>query len=235
MAYNLILPYPYKIYKMENNKITVIIADDHEIFRDGLSMLLQSIDNVQLLGEAKDGAELIQLVALHKPNVVLTDIKMPKIDGVEATKEIIKTYPNTSVIALTMHDDGQQIVEMIEAGAIGYLVKNASKDEMIDAIITVNEKESYYCKVTSNRITKLIARRGINPMVETDKVTFKPIELEIIQQICNGLTSKEIGNIVHLSYRTVEGYRTKIQEKMEVDNIANIIKYAFKHKLITLE
>jgi DNA-binding NarL/FixJ family response regulator len=217
---------------MSKHKISVVIADDHEIFRDGLGMLLESLDTIKLIGEATNGNELLKIVKKLSPNVVLTDINMPQKDGIIATKEITINYPKTKVIALTMYDEGEQIIEMIEAGAMGYLVKNASKEEMNEAIISVHNDINYYCKQTTAKITKLISSRGLHPTRNNEKAIFKDIELEIIKHLSNGLTSKEIGNLIHLSYRTVEGYRIKIQEKMDVTNTAGIIKYALKNKLI---
>jgi two-component system, NarL family, response regulator NreC len=223
---------------MRVKRIKVVIADDHEIFRDGLVMLLKSIEGIEVIGEAKNGEELVNLVLKRTPNIVLTDIKMPKLDGIQATKKILSKQnanPNANaigIIALTMFEEGDQILEMIEAGAMGYLIKNASKEEMEDAIFTVHNKLNYYCKQTSAKIAKLIAAKGFHPSNRQEKVTFKEVELEIIRLICSGATSKEIGEGVLLSYRTVEGYRAKIQEKMQVENAAGIIKYAIKHNLI---
>jgi DNA-binding NarL/FixJ family response regulator len=216
-----------------NKKIRVVIADDHEIFREGLVMLISSLEGVELLGAANDGVELMQLVKKYEPDVVLTDIKMPNKDGIEATKEILQFHPATNVIALSMYDEGEQIIEMIEAGGMGYLVKDASKKEMNEAINTVYANKNYYCKHTTSKITQLIAAKGFNPTISRDKPFFKDIELEIIKYLSDGLTSKEIGNNVNLSYRTVEGYRLKIQEKMDVNSTAGIIKYALKNKLIS--
>jgi DNA-binding NarL/FixJ family response regulator len=218
---------------MNTNKISVVIADDHELFLDGLVMLIQSLDDIELIGTASNGHELINMVKKLAPDVVLTDINMPLIDGIEATKKISAKFPKVRVVALTMYDEGEQIIEMIEAGAMGYLVKNASKEEINEAIISVYNNISYFCKQTTLKISQLVSSRGLKHSKETNNAVFKEVEKEIIRHICNGLTSKEIGVLIHLSYRTVEGYRVKIQEKMNVSNIAGIIKYALKHNLIT--
>jgi two-component system, NarL family, response regulator NreC len=217
---------------MKTKRIKVIIADDHEIFRDGLVMLLKSIEGIELVGEAKNGEELVNLVLKRVPDIVLTDIKMPKLDGIQAAKKILYKHSHIGIIALTMFEEGEQILEMIEAGAMGYLIKNASKEEMEDAIFTVHNNMNYYCKQTSAKIAKLIAAKGFHPNNRQERATFKEVELDIIRLICAGATSKEIGEKVVLSYRTIEGYRAKIQEKMQVENAAGIIKYAIKHNLI---
>lgn len=215
--------------------IKVVIGDDHELYRDGLQLLLSRLDGVQLTGQATNGEELIDIVGKLRPDIVLTDIKMPVKDGIEATKHITEHYPDTGVIALTMYEDEEQIIEMLEAGAMGYLVKNAAKEEMEAAIHAVYNKQNYYCNQTTLKITKMVARSRFNPYKQRQKVFFKDTELEIIKLICEGLTSKEIASRINLSYRTVEGYRTRILEKMEVHNTASIIIYAIKNQLVNME
>ncbi len=188
-----------------------------------------------MIAQATNGQELIDAVADLRPNVVLTDIKMPIKDGIEATRHIVANNPDTGVIGLTMYEDEEQIIEMLEAGAMGYLVKNATKEEMEAAIQCVYNKQNYYCSQTTLKITKMIARSRFNPYKQREKVSFKDTELEIIKLICDGLTSKEIAAQINLSYRTIEGYRTRILEKMEVHNTASIIIYAIKHQLVSVE
>jgi DNA-binding NarL/FixJ family response regulator len=215
--------------------ITVVIGDDHEIYRDGLQLLLSRLDGVKLLAQATNGKELMDMVASLRPDIVLTDIKMPVKDGIEATRYIVANFPETGVIGLTMYEDEEQIIEMLEAGAMGYLVKNATKEEMESAIQSVYNKQNYYCSHTTIKITKMIARSRFNPYKQRQKVSFKDTELEIIKLICSGLTSKEIATQINLSYRTVEGYRTRILEKMEVHNTASIIIYAIKNQLVSVD
>lgn len=214
--------------------IQIVIGDDHEIYRDGLQLLLGRMEGVQLLAQATNGQELIALMQQHRPDIVLVDIRMPIMDGIEATAHIATHYPDTGVIALTMYEDEEQIIEMLEAGAKGYLVKNASKEEMEAAIHAVYNKQNYYCSQTTLKITKMIATSRFNPFKQKQKPNFKDIELEIIKLICDGLTSKEIANEINLSYRTIEGYRTRILEKMEVHNTASIIIYAIKNQLVNV-
>jgi DNA-binding NarL/FixJ family response regulator len=214
--------------------IKVVFADDHEIFRDGLSMLLNSLSGIELIASVKNGRELIQTVQQQQPDVVLTDIKMPFVDGIEATKFIKANFTNINIVALTMYDEEQQIIEMLEAGAIGYLVKDASKEEMHEAILAAFNNYNFYCRHTTSKITKLLTTKNSNIVLDSKRDLFKGIELEIIKHICNGLTSKEIGKLIHLSFRTVEGYRVKIQEKMDVTSVAGLMKFAYKHKLIDL-
>lgn len=213
--------------------IKVIIADDHEIFRDGLRLMLQKQPDIDLLGEAEDGKELIEKIKQLQPDVVITDVKMPRMDGVHATKHISEHYPSIGIIALTMFDEDDLIVDMLEAGARGYLLKNADKNEMVEAVKSVYNNEPYYCRHTSNKLAQMVARSKFNPFKHEVKPVFSDREKEMIVYICDGLTNKEIAEKVFLSVRTVEGLRMKLLEKMNVKNTAGIIIYAIKNNLYT--
>jgi DNA-binding NarL/FixJ family response regulator len=213
--------------------IKIIVADDHEIFRDGLRMMLLKQADIELVAEAEDGKELIEKIKIFLPDVVITDIKMPRMDGIAATRHITEHYPSIGIIALTMFDEDDLIVDMMEAGAKGYLLKNADKNEMVNAIKSVYTQEPYYCKHTSQRLAQMVAKSKFNPYKQAAKPEFNEREVEIICFICDGLTNKEIGAKIFLSVRTVEGLRMKILEKMNVKNTAGIIIYAIKNNLYT--
>ena len=132
--------------------ICLVIADDHEIFMDGLALMLNKQENMTVVGQAANGRELVQLVAEKKPDIVLTDIKMPYLDGIGACRLMLQQAPQLKIIALSMFEEEDLIVEMLEAGAKGYLLKNADKREILDAILTVNEGNIFYCKHTSARL-----------------------------------------------------------------------------------
>jgi two-component system response regulator NreC len=208
--------------------VRVIIADDHVIFRDGLKQALASEENILLIGEAADGKELLRLVMENKPDVILTDIRMPVMDGISASKKILEISPDISIVGLSMFDDEGHIIDMLEAGARGYLLKNADKAEIIDAVNTVFQGEFYYCKHTSYTLAKMISTSKFNPHKRKEKIEFSERELEIIQLICEQLTNKEIAEKLYLSTRTVEGHRLKIQEKMQAKNTAGIVIMALK-------
>jgi DNA-binding NarL/FixJ family response regulator len=210
------------------SKIKVVIADDHEIFRDGMKLTLQKAENIDLLGEAADGKELMKLVETTEPDVVITDIKMPTMDGVEATKEIKQKFPGIEVIALSMFDDEQLILEMLDAGALGYLLKNSDKFEITDAVQSVYEGNPYYCKFTSGKLAKLIALSRDKKEKKKKETDFSEKEIEIIRLICQEFTNKEIGERVFLSSRTVEGYRMKILEKLNAKNTVGIVIEAIR-------
>ncbi len=134
--------------------IRIVIADDHEIFRDGFRIMLKKQTDIELVGEAADGNELIEIVEAMKPDIVLTDIKMPILSGIEAARIIKKKYPTMRIIALSMFDDDNLIIDMLESGAKGYLLKNTSKSEIVDAINMVYNDQFYYCRSTSGIFRK---------------------------------------------------------------------------------
>lgn len=205
--------------------IRVLIADDQQVFRMGLSALLKEMKGIELVDEASNGAVLLEkALALH-PDVIITDIKMPVLDGISATKELNKQLPNSKVIALSAYVKDDLILHMLESGAIGYLVKTADAYEIKEAIETVNQHKPYFCKEITQRLTEIVARNYKLP--EKSSATFTERELEIIRLICKEFTSKEIASQLFLSKRTVEGHRTRILEKMNVKSIAGLITYAF--------
>ncbi|MGN7721945.1 response regulator [Chitinophaga sp. 22620] len=215
--------------------IRLVVADDHEIFLDGLALMLSRQEHIILVGQASDGRELVELVNAEKPDVVMTDIKMPRMDGIAATRLLVQQNPDVRVIALSMFDEEDQIVEMLEAGAKGYLLKNADKQEILDAIASVYEDRVYYCKSTSAKLAGMIAKSKFNPYKQKEVITFTDREQEIIKLICLQFTAQQIGERIFLSKRTVEGYRTRILEKMNVRNTAGVVMYALKNNLVREE
>jgi len=214
------------------NSISLVIADDHEIFRDGLALMLSKQETLSLVGQASNGRELIQLVTDKKPDLVLTDIKMPHLDGIAAAKLLLQQNPGLKIIALSMFEEENLIVEMLEAGAKGYLLKNADKKEILEAIFTVHGGDIFYCRHTSARLASLIVKSKFDPHKRDPGTLFTERERQVIQLICRQHTAQEIGEKLFLSKRTVEGYRTKILEKMEVKNTAGVVIFALKHNLI---
>ncbi len=214
--------------------INIVIADDHELFRDGLKLMLNSFENITICGEAENGLKLLEVVENTKPDVVITDINMPEVDGIEATKQLSALHPAIGVIALSMYDDDDLIIDMLEAGASGYLLKNAHKDEVIAAIETVSRGKPYHCENTSKKLLQLIKTSKYNPYQSKPKSIFDEKETEIIRLICQQRTTKEIAEKIFLSPRTIEGIRQRIMEKMDVANTVGIAIYAIKNKLVNL-
>jgi two-component system, NarL family, response regulator NreC len=218
-----------------NHDIRIVIADDHEIFRDGLALMLSRQPNIALVGQAGNGRELLELLENVEVDVVMTDLKMPLMDGITATRTLLKQRPETRIIALSMFDEEEMIVEMLEAGAKGYLLKNADKQEIIDAITSVYADNIFYCKQTSARLATMIVKSRFNPQKDQPPVTFTDREKEIIKLICLQYTAQQIGDQIFLSKRTVEGHRTRILEKMNVKNTAGVVVFALKNNLISEE
>jgi DNA-binding NarL/FixJ family response regulator len=213
---------------------TIIIADDHQIFRDGFKLLLKKLktENLQLLAEAENGQQLVDLVARYQPDIVITDIQMPVLDGIEATRQIKQLGGKTAVIALSMFNQDDQVLEMLHAGASGYLLKNTSKAELQKALNIVRRGGIYFSPETSAELTKTI-RAASKPQVE--KIKFTSREVDILYHMCKGLTNKEIGDQLHLSTRTVETHRQNLLEKTDTKNSVGLTIYAIKHGVIELD
>ncbi len=219
---------------IEKKQIRVVIADDHDIYRDGLQLLLKKDREINVVGEAENGHALLELVARHDPHVVITDLRMPVMDGVNAISEINKKHPAVRSIALSTFDSEHLIVDALEAGAVGYIIKNAQKGEIMEAIKTVFDGHPYYCKSTSVRLVKMISDSPFNPYKIKESQQFTDKEKEIIKLICEEKSNKEIGEALFMSSRTVEGLRSKILEKMNVKSAAGIAIYAIKNGLFRI-
>jgi len=210
--------------------IRIILADDHELFRDGFSAMMNKETDIELVGEAKDGNELIAITRLLKPDVVVTDILMPGMNGITATKNLLKEFPHMGVVVLSMSNEENLIVEMMKAGAHGYILKNVHKDEIINAIKTVYKGDKYYCRDTANKMAKLLAYKNYPPLSQT-KPVFSEKEIAIIRLICKEHSSQEIADQLKHSIRTIDSYRKNILKKMKVKNVNGIIMYAIKNKI----
>lgn len=214
-----------------NTEINIMIADDHQIFRDGLCGLLSSIDFIKNIVQSENGKQLIAQPALATTDIILLDIKMPIMDGIEAAHYIHQRYPRIGIIALSMFDEDDLIIEMLDAGAKGYLLKNANKEEIIDAIISVHSGTHYYCKTVNEKIKDILHNKKTNSVYYLNP-SFSDRELEVIAYICLEYTAKEIADKMGLSFRTIEGYKKKVQEKLNVKNSVGVAIYALKHKLV---
>jgi DNA-binding NarL/FixJ family response regulator len=215
--------------KKEVSPIKVILADDHELFREGFRVMLKKHLEIMVVAEAVNGEDLLQKVFKYHPDVVITDIKMPKVDGLEVMNQLKKHLPDISVIALTNFDDDTLIIDMLEAGAKGYLLKSANSSEIIEAIKTVQLNKSFYCSYITEKVAELIAKSSFNPFRKSKKVVFNDREISIIKYICEELTNKQIAEKLFLSKRTIETHRDHILDKMGVKNTAGVVIYAIKH------
>lgn len=212
------------------NKIKVIIADDHDVYRDGLKMLLQSDPGIEVIAEARNGIELIEFVDAYPPDVILTDLVMPGKSGIEAIKELFaKGFKR--IIAISTFESEQLIVEALQAGVSGYIIKNAKRGEIIQAVKEVYLFKKYYCQSTSSRLAGMIDELKINPSTKEKLDLFSEKEKEIIRFVCEEKTSEEIAGILFMSKRTVDGYRSRILIKMNVKTLAGVAVYAIRNSI----
>ena len=206
----------------------VILADDLPMFTEGLSLLLQHNSEIRLLATASNGIEVLRLLPETMPDVLVTDIQMPEMNGIELTKEIRQYYPQIKVIGLTMFKEDHLIVDMLEAGAKGYLLKTCTKEQLAEAIQAVHAGGFYFCEHTSFKLSRMIGASRIEGFDPPEPGHFSDAELQIIQLICREFSSKQIGEELNLGLRTIESYRHKIFEKTGAKNMAGVVIYAIK-------
>ena len=217
---------------MQKTKITIV--DDHKIFRDGLIMLLSNFDFVTVIGQAANGAEFLELIENETPDIVLMDINMPKMNGIEATKQAMKKYPEIKIIALTSFADDEYIEQMISAGVEGYMLKRSDIEDFEKAIMKVAAGGSYFSseiiKVISRNLYKDKERKSGEQLLSQ----FTAREKEILNLICKGLNNEQIAELIHLSPKTIEKHKSNLFQKTETFNTVNLVIYAFKNQLISL-
>lgn len=215
------------------NRIRVLLADDHTILRDGIRALLDDQADIEVIGEAEDGLSTVKMVAKLKPDVVIMDIAMPMLNGLEATRQIQRDYPQVKVLILTMHENEEYIRQVLAAGALGYVLKDAAAHDLLGAIRAVQRGEA----VLSPAITRLVIedylRWGdIRPADTSNGLT--PREREILQLIAEGYTNKEIAEILSLSVKTIQSHRSNLMSKLDLHDRGELIKYAIQKKIIDI-
>lgn len=211
---------------MEKRNIRIVIADDHVLYRNGLRNLLTQTRNIEVVGEAANGQELVRRSIELTPDIILTDIAMPVMDGVLATKEIARRKLGCRIIVLSAHGREEPILKMLEAGALGYVLKSAEAEEIAEAIRTVYYHKPYFCREITEKLTEIVTKNYQMP--PHADISFTDREKEIMRLICREFTSKEIACTLNLSKRTVEGHRTRMMDKIGAKSIAGIITYAFE-------
>ncbi|HVI43345.1 MAG TPA: response regulator transcription factor [Chitinophaga sp.] len=214
--------------------IKVAIADDHKIFRSGVINTLVPYENIRFVFEADDGFHLLQSMEQQLPDVILMDLKMPNMDGIEATIKVKEKYPDVKVIILTMYEDDNFIVHLVENGANAYLLKNAEPEEIYEAICTTYDKGFYFNENVNLALLKKVLHKNKQQFKPTlkNEVQLNDREQEVLKLICNEYTTQEISEQIFLSPRTVEGIRQKLLEKLNVKNSVGLVLYAFRNGLI---
>jgi DNA-binding NarL/FixJ family response regulator len=215
------------------SKIRILIADDHTLLRNGICALLKEVPDMVIVGEASDGREAVHLAGQLKPDVVLMDIAMPLLNGLEATRQIKREHPEINVLVLTMYDNEEYFREMLEVGASGYIIKRAAATELVSAIRAVYNGEA----VLSPAITRLLLEDYLNHDLHNEKDDPNALssrEREVLQLIAEGRTSREIAEILNLSVKTVQSHRTNLMQKLDLHDRGELIKYAIQKKIIEL-
>ncbi|MBL4716378.1 MAG: DNA-binding response regulator [Bacteroidetes bacterium] len=221
---------------MPANKIKILIADDHTLFREGIKQILNDVKEFVVVAEAADGDEAIEMVKTHSPDVAIIDINMPKKEGMEVTQIINDQYPGTKVLILSMHEEEDYIFNCLKHGAIGYILKDAIQEEFILAIRTVAKGMKYFDK----KVIDVMTKNYVNKAKRKDKkqiIKDLPItdrELDIICCVVKGLTNVQIGEELFISPRTVETHRNNILQKLKLNSQAQLIIYAIKNNLVEI-
>ena len=205
----------------------IIVVDDHIIFRKGLQTILNEIDTVKVVGEASNGNELLDLLKKQETDIIFMDIKMPYMDGVEATRKVLAKYPNIKIVALTMFEEISYFNQMIEAGASGFLLKKTTTEELEKAIKLVLMDESYFSEEFMSSVNKYI-----KPKLKDSNIQLTDREQEVLELICKGFSNAEIAKMLGVSSRTVDGFRAKLFEKTGAKNAPNLVMFALKNGLI---
>ncbi len=213
-------------------KITVILAEDHAIVRKGLLSLLQEEENIEVVGEAEDGRKALNLLDEYGPEVIIMDITMPGLNGIEATKLTNERYPETKVLVLTRHSKEEYVFEALKAGASGYIVKEDLPEELTLAVRAIANGNRYFSpSITTKIVDKFLEEDG----ARTENLGKSPLtsrEKEVLQLIAEGNTNREIAEILTVSKKTVETHRSNLMEKLDIHNVADLTRYAIETGII---
>ncbi|MCF7870912.1 MAG: response regulator transcription factor [Candidatus Omnitrophica bacterium] len=212
---------------------TVIIADDHDIIREGLKNILRGHSDYQVVKEAANGPKALEAVEKIKPDVILLDISMPKLSGLDAIKEVKRLSPQTKILIVTVYKTYVYIIKAFEAGADGYLVKEKAARELLPALAQIVNDKTYLTPSVSSRLIEKAIKEEFIKSAKKEILTKR--EKEILHLVGEGKTAKEIGNILYISARTVENYKNDLLKKLGLHRTADLIKYAIKHKIVDIE
>lgn len=214
----------------------ILLVEDHQIVRDGIKALLTGATGIEISGEASSASELMEILKVHTPDIVIMDISLPDISGIEATKILSDDYPYIKVLILSMHTGEDFIFNAIKAGARGYLPKNTTRKELIDALTAISNGNEYFSESVSNIILKSYIKKAKSdekePEKDEDKLTQR--EMEILKLFASGLANQEIADKLFISIRTVESHKNHIMQKLELNSTVDLIKFAIKNKIIEI-
>ena len=218
--------------------IRVLLADDHALVRAGIRALLQNIGEIEVVGEADDGREALRLIETLEPNVVLMDIAMPGLNGLEAASRITKEFPEVRVIILSMYGNEEYVLQALRAGAMGYLLKGARTAELELAVTSVARGETYLSPAASKHVVVDYIQRSLGAAVPSQaeprpQERLTPRQREILQLIAEGQTTKEIARTLSLSVKTVEMHRAQLMERLDIHDVAGLVRYAIRVGMVT--
>ena len=208
-------------------RIRILLADDHAVVRQGFKMILGAQSDMEIVGEAGNGREAVELAEQLKPDVVVMDVAMPELNGIEATRRVSSSVPHARIIALSMHKDSVYVREVLRAGARGYLLKDSGAGDLVSAVRAVARGEGYLSPAVSNAVLDDYRRHVTNPI---DLLTTR--EREVLQMLAEGKTNKEIAAILNLSVYTVDAHRGRIMEKLNLHSINELVRFAVRNGLI---
>ena len=214
--------------------IRILLVDDHKIVRDGLRSLIEKDQDTEVVGEAADGRAAVQQVRDLSPDVVIMDIAMPDLNGIEATRQILAERPEIKIVALSMHSDSRFIAEMLRSGALGYLLKNCAFEELTKAIHSVVDDQTYL----SSGIAEVVTKEYVRRLTETEMTAptiLSDREREVLQLLAEGKSTKEVASCLHVSIKTIETHRRQIMRKLNINSLAELIKYAVREGLTSLD
>jgi len=215
-----------------NDKVRIVLADDHTILREGLRALLTAEDEIVVVGEAQDGREAVRCVERLEPDLLLMDLSMPRMSGMDAIREIKKRYPDTRIIALTVHKTEEYLLTTLQAGADGYVLKDATHDELVMAIRTVMAGKSYLSPDVSEKVIEgyLVGKESSRSLSAWE--TLSQREREVLKLIAEGYKNKEIAEDLCISLKTVEKHRANLMKKLDLHNAAALTVYAVEKGLV---
>lgn len=211
-------------------QIRLVLADDHQLIREGFRALLGNNERLEIVGEAEDGVELVQMVRQRQPDLVLADIHMPNLNGLDALKQLIAEFPSIKFIVLTMHDEREYVLNAIRLGASGYVMKNVERKELEKAIMAVHEGGKYFSPEVANVLAESVAR----PSAVMEFPEISPREKEVLMLVAEGLSTKQVADRLGISTRTVESHRINMLKKLKAGNTAELIRKAIELRIIIL-
>lgn len=214
-------------------KIKVLVVDDHQLFREGIVTLLFSADNIEVVAQAEDGLDAIEKAKHYKPDVVLLDITMPRMNGIEATKKLKALMPGIKIVSLSMHSEKQYVKGVLEAGADGYLLKNCTYRQLTDAIQSVCDGKKYLSEDITGMVISGYLEPSSSEASEYERLSIR--EKEIFHLFAEGKSTREISELLFISVKTVNTHKQNILEKLELKSNTDLVKYALKNGLINLE